>query len=140
MVEDVVRARRFELVDDQQRPRAALYMDAGQPILGLADEDGNARAQVAINREGSAILRFRDAGGNDRVEIAAMEDGTGLVLSDPSGRVRLSLLIEEAGVVFVSVEDHGLRRAMGAVVPGGEIALGLWDAEGNETHSFNQAP
>ena len=138
MTEDLVRARRFELVDDQERPRAALHMEDGQPILTLADEDGSARVQVAINREGNATLRVRDAAGQERLQIAAMEDGTGVVLTDSTGTIHASLIISENGEVLVSAQEHGQNRAIGSVVPGGTIVLGLWDAEGKKTHGFSQ--
>jgi hypothetical protein len=138
VTEDLIRARRFELVDDQERPRAALHMEDGQPILTLADEDGSARVQVAINREGNATLRVRDAAGQERIQIAAMEDGTGFVLTDSTGAIHVSLLITENGEVLVSAQEHEQNRAIGYVVPGGTIMLGLWDAEGNQTHGFGQ--
>jgi hypothetical protein len=139
MAEDVVRARRFELVDDQGRARAALYMEAGQPHLMLADEDGNARAVVGINSLGNTVLRFMDAGGNYRVQMTETADETGLILSDAAG-VHLSLVIGDDGHVIVAAAERGQNRAIGTVIPGGAVAFRLWDAEGDETHDFRQGP
>jgi hypothetical protein len=138
MTEDVVRARRFELVDYHERTRAALYMEGGQPMLALQGEDEKLRAMVAINREGNPTLLFRDAEGNDRIKLTAFEDGTGFVLSDPTDAYTLSLVIDEKGMIALDVAGHGQSRVIGAVLPDGDIQLALSDAEGNQTHAFNQ--
>jgi hypothetical protein len=113
-------------------------MEDGQPILTLADEVGSARVQVAINHEGNATLRFRDAAGQDRVQVVSMEEETGFVLTSSAGAARISLLINEEGEAFVSVKEQGQYRVIGSIVQGGTITLGLWDEQGNQTHSISQ--
>jgi len=138
MTEDVVRARRFELVDFHERTRAALYMEGGQPMLGLQDEDEKLRVMVSINREGNPTLLFRGVDGKDRIRLSAFENGTGFSLSDPTDTHRIDLLIDQDGTVAINVQEQEQQRVVGTVVPNGAVQLALWDAEGNVTHGFVQ--
>jgi hypothetical protein len=138
MTEDVVRARRIELADDQDRTRATLSMEGGQPSFGLHGGDERRRVMVSINPYGNPILLFRDAEGNDRITLTAYEDGSGFVLSDPTHAYALTLAINQEGMIAVNVKGHGENRVIGAVEPDGDIHLVLSDAEGNVTRTFSQ--
>lgn len=61
----VVRARRFEVVDEAGETRAALrVLPDGSPGLDLYDAAGEVRAGLEVNRDGSPALRLADAAGN----------------------------------------------------------------------------
>ena len=55
-VAKVVRAERFEVVDAKGRVRALLDVTDGNPYLGLYDENGKARAGLALLPDGRAGL------------------------------------------------------------------------------------
>ena len=58
---DVIRARRFELVDDDGHTRAVLGRLAdGSPHIVLADTDGRMRCAVWLAPNGTPSLAFFD--------------------------------------------------------------------------------
>jgi len=115
MTEDVVRARRFELVDQQDQLRAILTTEDGLPGL-----------------------YFRDASGTTRVRVSVMPDSVGLILSDNTDMVNIGLIVSDDSEVGFTARDRGQLRVMGALQPGGNITLALWDTEGNLTHDLTQ--
>jgi hypothetical protein len=49
-------------------------------IIELVDEEGNVRAQLNVESDGSAMFRMRDPSGAIRVKLEASAVGSGLVL------------------------------------------------------------
>ena len=63
-VQDVVRAKKFQVVDDQGKKRAALGLsDDGGPALLLYDADGKKRAGLFLASDGSPSLSLYRKGG-----------------------------------------------------------------------------
>ena len=81
---EVVRARRFELVDSEGKVRAALAVDEeGVPGLALSDGDGNVRAALILGREGIPRLNLLSKTGTVRASLGFGSDWkVQLVLTD----------------------------------------------------------
>lgn len=88
-VAEVVRGKRFELVDGEGRVRAALVLhEDGTPGLDLWDDNGNVRATLVLSREGIPRLNLLGKTGEVRAALGFGTDWrVGLVLSDPHGQV-----------------------------------------------------
>ena len=54
-----VRAKRFVLVDEEGRERAALEMNADRPMLSLCDEKGQPRVALGVTADGPGPLESR---------------------------------------------------------------------------------
>jgi len=70
-VQEVVRAKRFELVDAEGRVRGALELVGVEPRLVLYDEKSRQRAKLLLGPDGSPTLVLRDEKGNLRVILGA---------------------------------------------------------------------
>ncbi len=69
-VPDVVKARRFEVVDAAGKIRASLgVLPSGAPGLGLSDAAGDLRVTLAVNADGGPNLALFDAAGKLRVAL-----------------------------------------------------------------------
>lgn len=82
MADDVVRTRRFELLDTQGRVRAVLACDDrnGAPSLAFLDGSGVTRAIVGISWNDMPQIQLSDADGAARVALVARPEGTGMVI------------------------------------------------------------
>jgi hypothetical protein len=97
--EKVVTAKRFRLVDDQGRGRAALGFDeGGDPSLRLYDAAGKDRACLAISGGVSPQLGLFDAKGKMRAFLWLLADGSpALWLCDAAGNERACLSLTADG-------------------------------------------
>jgi len=77
----VVKARAFELVDEQGRVRAEIKVLPAEPDFKMPDGSKGYPETV--------ILRLIDSKGGPNVKLAATEDGSGLVLGGDSGYVQI---------------------------------------------------
>jgi hypothetical protein len=77
----VVKARAFELVDEQGRVRAEIKVLPAEPDFKMPDGSKGYPETV--------ILRLIDSRGGPNVKISATEDGSGLVLGGDSGYVQI---------------------------------------------------
>lgn len=120
MSQDVVRARRFELVDHEDRVRAKLEADVtseyeGPVGLTILDAQGEARVRLLAGSDSSAQLTFSDSQGEMRATLMVFDDGTpGLSLFDNTGcervNMRLSNLSSEPRLVLN--DSSGVARAI----------------------------
>lgn len=90
--EDVVRARRFELVDAQ----------------------GRVRAEIAIDDDGAAGLFVRDDAGRLRASVSYDEAQSAMYLWDANGHIRVGAALYSHGGAGVAV--HGEENKGGAVM------------------------
>lgn len=109
----VVRAARFELVDEDGRCRAVLQMlQNGCPGLSLLDRDGNTRAVLSPP-------------GDDPPSPG------GLALNDATGTQRLALLLSRGGAPLLIMNDSPSKGRLGLWVdPDGAPVLELTSAAG----------
>ena len=90
----VIRASRFEVVDDQGRPRAGLIVLKDGPRLDMFDEKGTSRAMLITTETGAGLTLF-DEKGIGRAMLSTSNGGPGLVLFDEKGKVRAGLGVNE---------------------------------------------
>src|SRR5690349_5849957 len=74
---DAVRAKRFELVDDEGLVRAVLGTQPGNGAPGflISDASGRARLALHVSAEGAPAVDLLDAGGAPRVHVAVGPEG-----------------------------------------------------------------
>jgi hypothetical protein len=88
-VPEVVKAKRFELVDSEGKVRAALALhEDGSPGLCLCDEEGRVRATLLLDRHGLPRLSVLSTAGHVNAALAfGAEWKTELVLTDTNEQV-----------------------------------------------------
>lgn len=87
-VQEVVKAKTFEVLDSAGNERAVLATAPdGFPLLSLDDKDGKARARLAVLPDGRSALTVLDRNGKLRVSLAVQPDGSPeLALLDDNGK------------------------------------------------------
>jgi len=80
--DDVIRARRFELVDSHGNIRALLTCDAqtGLPTIVFKDSRDQTRVTVGIAWNDMPSIQLNAEDGTARVALVARPEGNGLVL------------------------------------------------------------
>lgn len=99
-----VRARQFILEDENGEPRAWLVVEGDGSSLILGHENGGPRALLKVDKHGPALHLF-DENGQARARLAGSRDGYGLTLSDGSGEPRAWLKVDKDGLVSDSAPD-----------------------------------
>lgn len=116
VVHDVVRAKSFQLVDDDGRTRAEMSLDfAGDPTLFMNDRDGNRRFAIAQRNDGSQHLTFSDQNSNWRLFVGEAVDGTPLLyMTDNVGNPRFSIQQDDdIQILQFSDQDDNVRLFVG---------------------------
>lgn len=146
MAEDVVRAKRFELVDDEGEVRAILGPgpDNSVGLSFLGKGTAAERTSVGINAGGSAFVDTRDATGEGGIRLGVEEEGTAVIrFRDQQGRDRCNIGYRPAeagdgpntiGIRFA--DENGRGQAQLGVAPNGDANLILYDQAGNEKVSL----
>ncbi|MBE7490382.1 MAG: hypothetical protein HS108_01260 [Planctomycetes bacterium] len=94
----VLRAQRFELVDEGGTVRASLSAAGGVTELRLIGHDDDTNATLRIRRDGSTALTFHDAKQQARMVLGIGGASVGgLAFADAAGNSRLALGTDKAG-------------------------------------------
>ena len=154
-VAEVLRARRFEVVDGkgQMRARLALSED-GDPGLTLWGKEDQARISLRVAGSDSS-LNLHDSTGRRSIMIDQADDRVGLLLSDLTsgtalvlfpqgfrlsdgkGKERAGLWLRSDGSPSLELSDAtGKGRAGLTVLRDGNPFLGLSDADGKTRAAF----
>lgn len=131
-VQDVVRAKRFELVDASDTIRAVLGMrKTGRPGLWLRDQNGEVRACLAMNdSDGTPFLCLYDSTGSDELKLDTKEP-PGLYLYDQQNdRPRVGLSLDDSGRSMLTLRDRNDTVRAALVVFDSSSVLGLTDPNG----------
>lgn len=83
----VISAKRFQLVDDKGRVRSRLEMTDAGTFLAFFDEKGIHRVQFGIER-GNPMLSFGDGSGKPRMVVKSLPDVSFVKLFDAKQRVQ----------------------------------------------------
>ena len=153
-VADVVRARRFEVVDAAGKERAVLgvfsddvtalrvYDATGKMMLmglgvtrddeaglGLRDAAGKLRAGLNVTSDGSPLLLLLDAAEKARAGLRILPTGVPMLdLNDTAGEIRMSLSVSsDSGPVFRLFDAAGKMGAGLGMTPDGIPGLVLYD-------------
>jgi catechol 2,3-dioxygenase-like lactoylglutathione lyase family enzyme len=144
-INDVVRAKRFELMDDEGQVRA--FLDTGpadEALLTFYESDGEAfRVSLGINQEGTAQLNLFDNQKTSRVQVATQAAGklTLVTLSDEFGMGRVQLSLFSDGRTGLAVSDQwGVTRATFQVTEDGQPGLYFHDEDGNLIEGGSDSP
>ena len=156
MAEEVIRAKRFEVVDGEGRPRVVLGTqgqtaglvlldgngqsvaelavndEMGSTTLSLYDLRGSVRASLDLDPEGSPTLSLYDMAGEPRLSLGVAEENTPVLdFTGPYGEARMSFEVDEDGLPnFVLMDGDGKDRVSVRVDRGGTAHLELFDAYG----------
>jgi len=147
---EVVRAKRFIVMDDLGRERIVLAADLmaldknGNPDvtkgtrtgLRLFDENGKIRASLGFSQSGTG-LTLSDENGKIRTSLGFDQSGTGLDLSDENGKPRTLLGIGRGGTNLNLYDGNGKLRASLAAFENYRPALALLDENGNANLFLN---
>jgi len=101
-----VRAKRFVLVDEEGRERAALEMIEDVPMLSLRNAAGNIRAALSVDADETG-LGLCDAAGNIRATLSVDADGPMLSLADETATPRAALGVDTDGPRIVFSDAAG---------------------------------
>jgi len=139
-VADVVRAKRFVLVDGSGKVRARLEMDGSGPSLILLNEEPGLEASLNVSKTG-ANLMFGDENGQGRAFLGLERGVSQMLLWDENGKSSAVLQVFKDRPTFRLSDTNGaLRAVLGTSEVGpdsaGEIeitapsSLVLFDKEG----------
>lgn len=92
----------LNLLDEENRPRAAIGLMASGPAVFLLDEQGTKRLEVQLAADGSPGVILREVGGQVRIDGSVVNTPTlGLLNADGSA----------AGMLFVAPDGTGITLA-----------------------------
>ncbi len=163
MPEEAIRAKSFEVVDDEGNLRGRIGAESSGDVgIQLFDANGITRVLLAVNRFGTPQFGHFDENGTARVDITSGIDGQIVRLNDEDGdpRAMMALLTEQGSapaVTFMDKEENArvqlqLTHTGIAVIAfndeNGELQVALGrddegesmllyrDAQGNQTRVF----
>jgi len=93
-IAEVIRAKNFEMVDNQGKTRATLKVNVGGVLLGLLDEKGIHRMALRVSERGPE-LDLADEKGTLRAMLTSAKGGSGLSFADEKGYVRSYLGVSQ---------------------------------------------
>ncbi len=105
---EVVRAKSFELVDEEGELRALMGSSPNGSVgLEIYGDDETPRLTVGINRGGTARIDLRDTAGTPRARLAVEASGTPAIFSirDAEGRIRAQVAMHDGEAVGVNLMD-----------------------------------
>jgi len=105
-VNEVLRAKRFVLVDDAGKTRALLHVDAPGPVLDLRDAAGKTRAMLVVGKDGS-VLVLANENGKGRALLNVLGDVPILSLLDENDKLRATLHVNKNGPVLNLYDGAG---------------------------------
>lgn len=85
-VANVIRAKKFELVDEQGESRAELSMSGDNPSLALYASKGDSCARLAVIGD-DAVLTLIDKQGTFRVSLGVIGAKSSLALADENEKI-----------------------------------------------------
>ncbi len=141
---DVVRAKSFELVDEEGELRALMASDPNGSVgLEIYEDEQTPRLTMGINGQGTARMDLRDAAGTVRARLAVESSGTPTIFSirDSEDRIRAQVAMHDGEAVGVNLMDAtGDTRAQIMVEPSGHASIILEDTNGNVMASVSNDP
>ncbi len=132
-VAEVVRAKRFELVDGQGKVRALLSVQPdGASRFEVLDKDRKARAVLRLYPDGTPVLEMLTAGGEPRVSLAGSESMPSLGMGwkgQQGGKLNLGFNAGGVPQLYMT-EPSGLVRVMLTMKANGDPMLRLANRDG----------
>jgi hypothetical protein len=131
---NVVRARLFELVDDEGRVRARMAPrnDADSVGLEFYERDGTIRLAIGINLEGTSVIDLKDEAGSTRARLGVESAGVPTVLSlrNAANRLVAQIALHDEESTGLSLGDEwGNTLIQAAVFGEGDASIHVNDTE-----------
>jgi len=131
---NVVRARLFELVDDegQVRARMAPRDDADSVGLEFYERDGTIRLAIGINLEGTSVIDLKDEAGLTRARMGVESAGVPAVFSirNAANRLVAQIALHDEESTGLSLGDEwGNTLIQAAVFGEGDASIYVNDTE-----------
>lgn len=131
---NVVRARLFELVDDEGRVRARMAPrnDADSVGLDFYERDGTIRLAIGINLEGTSVIDLKDEAGSTRARLGVESAGVPTVLSlrNAANRLVAQIALHDEESTGLSLGDEwGNTLIQAAVFGEGDASIHVNDTE-----------
>jgi len=136
-VQEVIRAKRFELVDAEGKTRGELSMGVygRSPEIRFFDQKGESGALLTVDSDGRPACVLFDGKGKPRSLMSVDADGNpGLRLLNEKGKTRAGLSLDGLGLF----DDNGKVRAMLSswTQEDGNVSLRLIDDKDKERATF----
>jgi hypothetical protein len=125
---EVLRARRFELVDPAGKVRGVMSVGPTGPQVSLLDEAGQVRATMFQTPEGEYGFGVFDPKGTQRVGVSTTGRGfVGLGMRDASGTFRANMQVADDGshAGFRTADEHDSRRTFLGLLNDGSRQYGI---------------
>lgn len=138
---DIVRARKFEIVDEEGQVRAAIGPgEEGSTGVQFYDREGEAKIQLSVSSSGSGELWLRDSSGSDQAAIYTESgDGPFVSLTHTGEGAEESWAVGLSGIgqqgersPSVALTAGASPRVLITVLKDGPPCIILYDEEGNE--------
>ena len=134
MTEEVVRAKRFELVNEEGEIRAILGTGpddtVGITLLGQGESD---RLSLGTHSDGSSTIALQDEEGRERVKLSAGVSGPVVNIKDENGNPRVQLQVRKNGSSeLILLDQNQTTRFIVTQVggAGGDPLIALSDEKG----------
>ena len=132
-VQEVVRARRLEIVNSAGTVQAAIYTEEnGNVAMQMRDVDGRPRVDIIAGAQGMTFITLHDGKGYERLIASVMADGNvAISLQDEVGDPRLFLSSHSQGdTQAVLSNDKGQPKAAARLMQDGTVQAFVVDSEG----------
>ena len=113
-IPEVMKARRFEVVDKNGEFRAGLGASVDGGTMVFADKTGAFRADLDFAQDGAVVLSLRNEKGKTRTSFFVGNNKPGLVLYDDAGKVRAMLSLGGNGSPGLRFFDGTGKKTWGA--------------------------
>jgi hypothetical protein len=126
-VPGIIRARKFELVDEHGKVRAAIEIHRGLTGIVLVGLDGKHRVGLWLNADGQPSIGLRDSSGRMAFMMAlGHNEARMLTMADKDGHVRLALSVAPDGAPEIHLISG--ENELGRFTPAGFQSAGPSEA------------
>lgn len=130
-VQEVVRARRFELLDTEGRPLAALLSDLnGNSKLWLHNAQGERSVSLGSDTDGDGGFWLNNAQGKPSTFLGSDPNGGALWLNNAQGKKTIVLGSEAYGGVLSLRNAQEKKSVVLGTLPDSTGFVGVYDREG----------
>ena len=113
-VPDVLRAKKFEVVNDEGKAVAKIFVDAGGGMLALGNKDGRPVAVIGANAIGMGKVVLSNKDGERVAVLGASVDGMGgLVIYNKDGKHVAVITAGDDGMGMLGIDNKDGKRVAG---------------------------
>jgi hypothetical protein len=124
-IQELVRARKLEIVDEAGMARLTLKVGGQTAILGIADGDGKPRAMLLVGAAGETRMMFLKADGTPQIDIFTDDKGGQMTAYASQGKGAAIILTQSEGGGFAIKNQSGKLAAgmLSADIGGGMVTV-----------------